>query len=167
MKKTLHILNELKSVNLIKDYAIGGTIAVVFHTEPIFTVDLDIYYIPISDETILTLETIYDYLEKKGYKPEDEYVIIEGVPVQFLAVYNELIEESVRESITYRYEDEEETKVVRAEHLIAILIQTGRPKDKERLIKMLETVKIDKERLNHILEKYNLKAQYDILIENE
>ncbi len=45
MKKTIEIINELKSKKLIDDYAIGGGIGALFYIEPFLTYDLDIFII--------------------------------------------------------------------------------------------------------------------------
>ncbi len=45
MKKILEILNELKKKGLVEDYAIGGGVATIFYTEPVFTYDLDAFII--------------------------------------------------------------------------------------------------------------------------
>ena len=58
--------------------------------------------------------------------------LIEGVPVQFLPAYNALLEEALKEACEMLYE-EVSSRVVRAEHLIAICLQTGRDKDRERV----------------------------------
>jgi hypothetical protein len=45
---------------------------------------------------------------------------------------------------------------------MAIMIQTFRPKDKERIIKFLNEGDVDEAHLEKILEKYNLKAKFEI-----
>ena len=49
MKKTIEVINELKKVGLLKDYAIGGAIGVLKWVEPFFTRDLVIFIIPIKE----------------------------------------------------------------------------------------------------------------------
>jgi len=41
------------------------------------------------------LATIYEYLLNRGCKAKGEFVYIEGLPVQFLPVFNSLTEEAV------------------------------------------------------------------------
>jgi len=46
-------------------------------------------------------------------------------------------------------------------HLIAIMVQTFRPKDRERIIKLLDEAKIDRAYLTRILQKHGLKEKFD------
>ena len=68
---------------------------------------------------------------------------IEGFPVQFIPAYNDLIREAVEKAVTLRYRDVE-AKVVSAEYLAAIALQTGRAKDRERLSRILDEAVIDR-----------------------
>jgi hypothetical protein len=161
MEKALKVIKELQEKGLIKNYAIGGGIAAIFYIEPILTYDLDIFFNPSGDsDGFLVLSSIYDYLKNKGYSSEKEHILIENIPVQFLPVYNELIEEAVDEADEINYKDTK-TRILKAEYLIAIMLQTYRPKDKERIVKFLAEYDIDKIRLMDIVEKFNLKEQYE------
>jgi len=160
VEKTIEIINELQKEGLIRNYAIGGGIATIFYIEPILTYDLDIFFIPSEEKRITTLSSIYDWLRKKGYKPYKEHIVIEEIPVQFIPVYNELVKEAVENSADKRY-GKRKTRIVRAEYLIAIMLQTFRPKDRERIIKILDEAKIDMNYLEKILQKYNLKEKFD------
>ena len=71
-----------------------------FFVEPLLTFDLDIFVLlPDTASGLLTLELLYAVLRGRGYEEEAECVSIEGVPVQFLPVYNALLEEALREAI--------------------------------------------------------------------
>lgn len=160
MEKTLGVINELKRKGLIRHYAIGGGMAAVFYLEPFATYDLDIFYIPAEGEHLLSpLPRLYDYLRKRHYRPEKEHIAIEGVPVQFLPAYGKLIEEAILRAKTIRY-GSVVTKVFSIEHLLAIMIQTGRPKDTARIIQILQDVKIDAKRLQDILSKHGLREKF-------
>ena len=43
MKKTLEVLNRLRSHGTISDYAIGGSMGALFYTEAVTTMDLDVF----------------------------------------------------------------------------------------------------------------------------
>ena len=73
----------------------------------------------------------YDALRAKGYGEEDECVLTEGVPVQFLPAYNELLEEALQEARDI-LDEGTATRVLRVKHLAAICVQTGKDKDRER-----------------------------------
>lgn len=160
MKKTLEIINRMQDDGLFRKYAIGGGIATLFYIEPIATFDLDIFFIPNDNQDmILSLSPLYEWLKEKNYKPIKEHVVIEGIPVQFIPVYNDLVHEAVHKAAKKKYEDIS-TFVIRPEYLIAIMLKTGRSKDRERLIKMFDQTNILNEQLEKILTKYDLIGAY-------
>jgi hypothetical protein len=82
---------------------------------------------------LLTLTGIYDALRARGYEQkENNCVVIEDIPVQFLPAYNSLVEEALAQAREMMYEDVP-ARVLRSEYLVAIALQTGRSKDRERV----------------------------------
>jgi hypothetical protein len=92
---------------LILGLRIGGAMGAIFYTEPFLTFDLDVFAIlPRTAGGLLTLAPIYDALRARGYEEkENECVVIEGIPVQFLPAYNSLVEEALDQAPDTRYED--------------------------------------------------------------
>lgn len=161
MKATLRVINRLKRHRIIEEYAIGGGIAAIFYAEPILTYDLDIFFTYKSgDSGMISLAPIYGYLRKKGYKEKREHIIIGGIAVQFIPVYDELSREAVENARRITYQGVR-TRVLHVEHLIAIMIQVWRPKDRERIAILLEQARVDKRRLNAILKRYKLFDKYN------
>lgn len=161
MEKAIKIINEMQSTGIIKEYAVGGAVAAIFYIEPLLTYNLDIFFAPSEkSEDLLALSSVYDYLKGKGYIAEKEHILIEGIPVQFLPIYDDLIEEAVENAAPLEYKDTT-VNVLKQEYLIAIMLQIFRPKDKERIIRFLNEGIFDKIVLEEILEKYNLKAKYE------
>jgi len=158
VEKTLKIIKELKEAKVLKDFSIGGGIAALYYIEPLLTYDLDIFFIPLQD-SIDVLTPIYRYLKEKGFKAKKEHVLIEGVPVQFIPVYNDLVKEAVQFSVEVKY-GRIKTRVLGLEYLIAIMLQTYRSKDRERLVKVFEEAKIDLKFLKKILKKFGLYDKY-------
>jgi hypothetical protein len=98
MEKPLQVLNTLESDGVITRYAIGGAMAATFYAEPVLTFDLDIFVLLPHRQVaggLLSLAPLYEDLRRRGYIEEGECVLIEGVPVQFLPVYNALLDEGV------------------------------------------------------------------------
>jgi hypothetical protein len=160
MERTLQILNELERDGVLSRYAIGGAMGATFYIEPLLTFDLDI--IVLLSETkggLLTLTPLYDVLRTKGYTEEGECVVIEGVPVQFLPAYNALLEEALREAREMPYQATS-TRVLRVEHLMAICLQTGRAKDRERVRILREQATLDDNYLAAILRRHQLEARW-------
>lgn len=156
--KALRIIKQLETKGIIKDFAIGGGIAVLYYTEPLLTYDLDIYFVPIK-EGLDVLAPIYTFLKKKGYKTSREHILVEGVPVQFIPVYNDLVKDAVINSQNVNY-GRLKTNIVELEYLIAIMLQTYRAKDRERLATILEETKFDSNRLRSILKKHDLYDKF-------
>jgi len=133
MRKTLEALNALEVEGVIRRYAIGGAAAAVFYMEPFLTYDLDVFVsLPADQGGIVSLAPIYQAARKLGFGEEGEHIIVEGVPVQFLPAYNALLKEALDQAREISYEVTV-TRVFRPEHLMAIMLQTGRDKDRQRL----------------------------------
>ncbi len=160
MKRTLEVLNELEADGLFSRYAIGGAMAATFYTEPVLTFDLDVFVLlQPSTSSLTSLSPIYEALRLRGYTEEQDCVVIEGVPVQFLPAYNSLVEEALAEARASEYEGVR-TRVVRAEHLIAICLQTGRTKDRARVALLREQSDVDLPLLADVLRRYNLDEKW-------
>ena len=160
MKPTIQVLNELERGGEIDRYAIGGAMGATFYVEPLLTFDLDVFVLlPQSVAGLLSLAPLYEALRARGYTEEGECVLIEGVPVQFLPAYNALLEEALREARETSYE-EAPTRVVRAEHLIAICLQTGRDKDRERVRIFREQADVDMSYLAGVLQRHGLEGKW-------
>jgi hypothetical protein len=160
MEKTLKVLNELEENRVIGRYAIGGGIAAAFHAEPMLTYDLDAFVLlPQSSGKLISVSPIYEYLGAKGFPAHREHIMIHGLPVRFIPAYNALVEEAVRtaQAVSYR---RVKTRVVKAEHLVAILLQTNRPKDRTRVALLLEEAEIDRKKLQAILKRHGLMSRW-------
>jgi len=161
MEKTLQVLNALERDGIITRYAIGGAMGATFYAEPVLTFDLDIFVIlPQAAGGLLTLAPLYEALRRQGYAEEGECVDIDGVPVQFLPVYNPLLEEALAEARDTLYA-ETPTRVLRAEHLVAIAVQTGRPKDRQRVQMLLGQAPLDHKFLRGVLARHGLETQWN------
>jgi len=105
MEKTLQVLNVLERDGALSRYAIGGAMGATFYAEPVLTFDLDIFVIlPQTADGLLALEPLYAALRARGYTEEGECVNIEGIPVQFLPAYNNLLVEALAEARETLYE---------------------------------------------------------------
>jgi hypothetical protein len=147
--------NELVSVGLIKDYALGDALAAIYYTEPFTTYYADIVFIAAEKGLTSEIPAIYSYLQERGWRLEREHLVVKNFPVQFLAALG-LTEEAVRRAKPIEYEGVP-AKVFRPEYIIAIAASVGRHKDFARIEQLLEQAKIDKPILDDILRRYNLK----------
>jgi hypothetical protein len=156
MKETLQVLNQMVADGVIDGYMIGGAIAATYYLEPIDTDDLDVFFrVAVSAGGLISLSPLYEYLYKFGYEPQDETIEIAGWPVQFLPIFNPLLEEAYEQAATITFHDVP-TRIMQVEHLVAIMIQTGRPKDYARLLRFLEAKAVNVAALEPILAKHDL-----------
>ncbi len=161
MEKTLAIINEMKKSGVIKDYAIAGDVGAIYYIETILTHNLDIFFTYKTEPKGLEiLKLVYEYLMRKNYKKQEGHIVIEGVPVQFFPVYDKLSKEAVECARKTKFKGVN-TRVLSAEHFVAIMVQVFRPRDKERIIMLLDLAKVDKRRLNGILRQHNLTKKYN------
>src|SRR5688572_29250797 len=128
-------INQMEADRVIDRYAIGGAVGATFYLEPVSTLDVDVFVLLASPggSALLSLTPVYDYLLPRGYRAEGEYVHIGNWPVQFLPPAGPLEEEA----IACARETDVETvpvRVMTAEHLVAIALSTGRPKDFSRIL---------------------------------
>jgi hypothetical protein len=86
---------------------------------------------------------------------EGEYIVIGGWPVQFLPADALLLEEALAQAVESDVEGTP-ARVFTAEHLAAIALQTGRAKDKARLLQFIETGALDSERFQAIIARHEL-----------
>jgi hypothetical protein len=148
---------------VIEQYAIGGAVAALFYIEPINTNDLDVFFhVKDTSAGLDILAPLYRYLSDLGYKGRREAIDIEGWPVQFLPVFNPLLEEAVEQAKEVRFQ-RTKTRIMQAEHLVAIMLQTGRLKDHARIAQFIEHEAVDQKQLAGILAQHRLIKKWKIL----
>ncbi len=133
----------------------GGASALIFYTEPVLTYDLDIFVLIRSDSAVLSMAPLYQRLAEVGYPAQGEVVLIGDAPVQILVAYNPLVEEAVANAREFPFNGDT-IRVMSPEYLIAIALQTGRYKDRERIRLLLEQAPIDRSLLQDILSRHHL-----------
>jgi hypothetical protein len=159
MRQTLAIIDKLHADGVLGPYAIGGAVGATFYLEPIATLDVDVFVLFQPAPVILTLTPIYEACARLGYRAEGEAIQIEGWPVQFLPAEQPLLIEAVGEAV-FRESDGLRTRVMTAEHLMAIALQTGRAKDHARLVMFVEAGIADRECLRQILARHSLLERW-------
>jgi hypothetical protein len=162
MKNTLEMLNRMQADGIIGSYAIGGAVGATFYIAPAATLDVDIFVtLPSSsDSSLVSLTPIYEYLSARGCKAEGEHIVIGDWPVQFLVAGDALEQGGLEKAIEFDVEGVP-TRVMTAEHLVAIALKTGRPKDFNRILQFLGLGAVNRDKLNRILEKYGLTAKWE------
>jgi hypothetical protein len=162
MKATLEVINRMQAEGIIGQYAIGGAVGATFYLEPSATLDIGIFVSLKNpqESPLLTLTPIYDHLTSRGYKTEKEYLVIEGWPVQFLPPGDALDEEALQQAVGTEVEGVP-TRVITAEHLVAMALKTARAKDFARILQFVEAGALDADKLDPILERHGLLEKWE------
>jgi len=79
--------------------------------------------------------------------------------VQFIPTYNPLVAEAVEQAVEIKFRGTP-TRVLSAEHLVAIMLRTGREKDYARAAKFVEEGVINFERLTDIVSRHGLTHKW-------
>ena len=74
--------------------------------------------------TLVSLDTLYDWAQGRGFAVDAEHILIHGVPVQFLPAHNALAEAAVTTARTLDYEAVP-VRVIDPEHLTALAFQAS------------------------------------------
>ena len=154
--EVIKTINQMQAEGVIESYAIGGAVGATFYLEPVATLDVVVFvsFRPRLGQ-LISLQSIFDYLKARGSTMEGEYILIAGWPVQFLPPGTPLVEEGLQQSVE-RAVDGVPVRVFTAEHLAAMALQTGRAKDKARLLQFIETGVLDAKRFQEILAQHGL-----------
>lgn len=157
MKNTLEMINRMQADGIIGKYAIGGAVGATFYLDPSATLDVDIFVtLPVAPaSSLLSLTPIYEYLTACGGRIEGEYIVIGEWPVQFLPPCDALEREAIDEAMQTEVE-RVTTWVMRAEHLAAIALRTGRAKDHARILQFLEQNAVDRHKLQAVFTRHAL-----------
>ena len=150
-------INQMEADGIVDRYAIGGAVGATFYLEPMATLDVDVFvaFQPEPGHLIASTKPVFDYLSGRGFGMKGEYVMIAGWPVQFLPPTGPLVEEALADAIEADV-DGVPARVFTAEHLAAIALQTGRAKDKARLLQFIEEGALDAARFQEMVRRHDL-----------
>jgi len=157
IREVITTINQMQTDGVIDQYAIGGAVGATFYLEPVATLDVDIFVTFRSDpeSSLVSLQPIFDYLKARGGTVEGEYVVVAGWPVQFLPPGTPLVTEALQAAVETDVEGIR-ARVLTAEHLAAMALQTGRAKDKARLLQFIEAGALDAARFQAIVARNGL-----------
>jgi len=157
IRDVIAMVNQMERDGVISRYAIGGAVGATFYLEPVATLDVDVFvaFDIVPGQLIVTPKPIIDYLTARGCSMKGEYVMIADWPVQFLPPVTPLVEEALEQAAEVDV-DGVPARVFSAEHLAAIALETGRAKDKARLLQFIEEGAIDAGQFQEIVERNKL-----------
>lgn len=161
IREVIETINRMQADGVIERYAIGGAVAATFYLEPVATLDVDVFveFHAEPGSQMISPEPIFRYLRDRGCAMEGEHIVIASWPIQFLPAGSALVQEALAKSVE---KDVEGTpaRVFTAEHLAAIALETGRAKDKARVLQFIEANAIDLNRLQEILTRHGLAGAW-------
>ena len=105
---------------------------------------------------LVSLSNIYDWTRERGFKANQEHIIMHGVPVQFLSAKDGLEEEAVKAARTVDY-DGVPVRVMAPEYLVAIYQLIGGEKRRGRARTLFDAKTINSEKLQGIIQRFNLE----------
>jgi hypothetical protein len=157
IREVIIAVSQMEADGIIERYAVGGAVGATFYLEPMATLDVDVFVTFRSEpgQLLANPKPVFDYLALRGFAMKGEYVMIASWPVQFLPPTGPLVEEALVEAIE-RDIDGVPARVFGAEYLAAIALQTGRAKDKARLLQFIEEGALDTVRFQSIVRRHDL-----------
>ncbi len=161
IKEVIETINRMQADRVIERYAIGGAVGATFYLEPVATLDV-VVFIEFHTEAgprLVSLQPIFNYLRDRGCTTEGEHIVIAGWPVQFLPAHSDLLQEALVAAVEKNV-DGTPARVFTAEHIAAIALQTGRAKDKARVLQFIEAEALDVGQLREILARHGLDGKW-------
>lgn len=159
IKKTFTVLNQMVADGAIENYAVGRAIGAMFYVESFSTEDIDVF-VPTQEDRLIIELPGWDYLRARGYtEVEREGIVVEGWPVQFLPATTPLEREAYLNAQTLNV-DEVPVRVALPEHLVAIMLKVGRPKDIARIKMFLSQDSVSLSALEDVLVRHGLSAEW-------
>jgi hypothetical protein len=169
MIQTLKVIDQMEVDGVIGRYAIGGAFAAAYYVEPTLTEDLDILLsfeggANQGESGLVTLQPIFSYLKGLGYAElQRGGVVVEGWPVEFIPVADNLDAEALAQAKEVDIDENSRvvrTRVLTAEHIVAICLRVGRPKDFIRITQFLDGNVLEMSVLCAILNKHGLAKSW-------
>jgi hypothetical protein len=158
MQAVCDTLEQLLQEGILTRYAVGGATAAGFHGEPLATRDVDVFVFldPPNGSILVTLDPVFRRLNELGFNQfEEEGLLIHDLPVQFLSASPGLESEAVEQAMIVEWESHT-LRVMRPEHLAAIALSVGRPKDRARLVYLAELPDFNITAFQQILTRHQL-----------
>jgi len=157
VRRVLGAMAEAEKARVIGKFAITDGMAITYHSEPVYTLDLDVLAFIPSSGGLIDLGPIYEFFKGRGAATSGEYLLIDGLKFQFIPAATPLESESLECAITAT-ETEGSFRIIDLEHLIALKLAAGRSKDLLHIQILLDAPRrpVDLPRLEQILKTHAL-----------
>ena len=150
----------MREQGVVTDCAVGGATAVLFYAEPTRTYDVDVFAIlpSVDQSALVSLADVYRWGESQGFPVDGEHLLVHGVPVQILPAYNALVVDAIETAREHDYEGTP-VRVIDPEHLIALALQAGGARRRERAWLVLQAGVVDRPRLRALLDAHAIHVE--------
>jgi len=157
IQEVIRAINQMLADGVIDRYAIGGAVGATFYLEPVATIDVDVFvtFKSAPGSLLVSPQPIFDYLKAHGGAVQGEYIVLAEWPVLFLPTTSPLVEEALAQALTLDAGGVP-AQVISAEHLAAIALETGRSKDKARLLQFLESGVLNTQKFGELVTRHGL-----------
>jgi hypothetical protein len=161
IQEVIRAINQMLADRVIDRYAIGEAVGATFYLEPVATIDVDVFvtFKSAPGSLLVSPQPIFDYLKAHGGAVQGEYIVLAEWPVQFLPTTSPLVEEALAQALTLDAGGVP-AQVFSAEHLAAIALQTGRSKDKARLLQFLESGVLNTQKFGELVTRHGLSDSW-------
>ena len=159
MKELAQLLNEMRTAGVIRDYALFGAAAQMRYTEPVATLDADVLVAVSPTEGLDVLRGIYEFCSAKGYPPEGEAIRVGAWPTQFVPAFSPLTHEAMEQAESADFEGVP-FRVVGADYLAVIALSVGRAKDFARILGLLESGAVSREKIGSLATRHGLSEEW-------
>ena len=144
---------------VVENYAVAGAVGAIFYVEAFSTKDLDVL-VPMSEGRIVIEFPEFEYLKRRGYTEfENEGIVVEGWPVQFLSATTPLEHEAYMKAQVIDVEGVP-VRVARPEHLVAIMVKVGRQKDIARIAMFLSQDAVQMSAVEDVISRHGLSEKW-------
>ena len=149
----------MRDQGVVDAYTVGGATAVLFYAEPARTLHVDVFVLLREqiEPGLVSLEAVYTWARQRGFGVDAEHLMMHGVPVQLLPAFSPLVAEAITEAPVHDY-DGVSVHVVGPEHLVALALQAGGARRRERAWLLVESGAVDRARLRHLLHRHGIDA---------
>jgi len=159
VKELAQLLNEMRTAGVIRDYALFGAAAQMRYTEPVATLDADVLVAVSPTEGLDVLRGIYEFCSAKGYPPEGEAIRVGAWPTQFVPAFSPLTHEAMEQAESADFEGVP-FRVVGADYLAVIALSVGRAKDFARILGLLESGAVSREKIGSLATRHGLSEEW-------
>ena len=159
MKEVAQLLLAMRAAGVISEYALFGAVAQMRYTEAVATLDADVLVALAPSGGLDILKPIYDFCAARGFHPEGEGVRVGAWPVQFIPAFNPLTWDALHQAEVEEFEGAP-LRVVSATYLAVIALSTGRPKDRMRILALIEAGRVTPEAVGDLAGRYGLSEAW-------